>query len=629
MPRIFISYSRSDRQYVDKYIPVLRRFFGNDSVWFDEEIIGGTNWWAAILSQIKDCDLFLFLMSKSSQRSLYCQAELREAIRLRKAILPIVVHSRLNYPGSMPSDLKEWLSQTQYLDLSRKGSASLTELAVHVKRLSDQIPAKPLPPLSSEPVSCPPAITEDSKARYRGIVLFSALAVLILFFVIIARVLFRELPQDDLITTLTDPVSLIAEKPSATESLLLTTDTLTPTNVARPSSTQTAVPKSPTPSLTSTNSLETEVAIAFYSTYYAAITGTSEQIAQASQTAASVPTRTLTPSITPNITASWTAIWGNLEKSATATVWTATPGSVDTGVMQPQTGQEMDSPIYLVSSTETAEPGEALTWGIHLVNRSTSVIDEITITFALPELLTLDGVFLTGQGEVSIEGSVTTITSYGLGPNSEYVVLANTTVEASAPSPSTVTLTACALVDHSPEVCDSASINLGPGVGTLPSTGGGGNDHGDEGTPVPTPGLPSNTELLLGSSEFTAYLAALTADPVLFEEALVASNLVTLFVPSERAFAELMKNQGITLEDLLMGNTALSDVLRYHIIDGAIPFDDLSRIDSAVTLSGERIVFRRSGYQIYLNDSAQIVRNYKTANGYIYVIDSVLSPIDE
>jgi hypothetical protein len=119
MAQIFISYSRADRQFVDNFVPLIQRVYGNDSLWYDDRIHGGADWWQLILNEIARCNLFVYLISNESLESPYCQAELREALRLNKQILPVIVR-RLKppYPGNIDDDLAEVLKRTQYVDLS-------------------------------------------------------------------------------------------------------------------------------------------------------------------------------------------------------------------------------------------------------------------------------------------------------------------------------------------------------------------------------------------------------------------------------------------------------------------------------------------------------------------------------
>ncbi len=111
MPRIFISYSHVDRPFVDSFVPLLRRVYGHNNVWFDDRLRGGQLWWKEILQQISACDIFIYLLSHKSLMSKACQAEFDEAHRLRKPILPIRLQPGLQIPTK--------ISQYQYIDLSK------------------------------------------------------------------------------------------------------------------------------------------------------------------------------------------------------------------------------------------------------------------------------------------------------------------------------------------------------------------------------------------------------------------------------------------------------------------------------------------------------------------------------
>lgn len=118
MVRIFVSYSRADRQFNDQFVRLIRRVYGNDSVWYDADLPGGVDWWRTILNEVGQCHIFVYLISNESLESSYCQDELSEALRQNKAILPIIVR-RLNpsYPGNTKPDLADILRKTQHIDL--------------------------------------------------------------------------------------------------------------------------------------------------------------------------------------------------------------------------------------------------------------------------------------------------------------------------------------------------------------------------------------------------------------------------------------------------------------------------------------------------------------------------------
>jgi hypothetical protein len=102
MARIFISYSRVDRQpFTIPFIACLYEMFPDIDVWYDEHLAGGDIWWEEILNQIAKCDVFVYLLSNESVTSPYCQAEFAEALRLNRIILPVQVRDRTKLLGKL------------------------------------------------------------------------------------------------------------------------------------------------------------------------------------------------------------------------------------------------------------------------------------------------------------------------------------------------------------------------------------------------------------------------------------------------------------------------------------------------------------------------------------------------
>ena len=72
MAKIFISYSRASMDVVEQLTQDLKD--GDHDVWFDQHLTGGQKWWDNILSQIRECEIFVaaltpdFLESKACQR---------------------------------------------------------------------------------------------------------------------------------------------------------------------------------------------------------------------------------------------------------------------------------------------------------------------------------------------------------------------------------------------------------------------------------------------------------------------------------------------------------------------------------------------------------------------------------
>src|SRR5687768_7601993 len=128
MARIFVSYSRADSLFIDQFVPLLRRSFkGVHEVWYDDDIHGGANWWEMILSEINVSDLFIYLISNESLQSAYCQAEFREALRLQKVILPLLIR-RADF-NLAPDDIRPQLGSIQYIDISGRGIKDTEKVA--------------------------------------------------------------------------------------------------------------------------------------------------------------------------------------------------------------------------------------------------------------------------------------------------------------------------------------------------------------------------------------------------------------------------------------------------------------------------------------------------------------------
>ncbi|HEX2908746.1 MAG TPA: SUMF1/EgtB/PvdO family nonheme iron enzyme [Phototrophicaceae bacterium] len=335
MAQIFISYSRADRSFLDNFVPLIRKVYGNDCLWYDDDIHGGADWWETILAEIGKCQLFIYLISNEALESPYCQAELREALRLHKLILPVVVR-RLNpaYPGNVPDDLKPILARTQYVDLiNMRDMAHVASLYAAIHHLFQQMPAVPPPPQTAQPIPQPPV--PDKKARRTLPFIIIAIAIGLFGILIVALVL----------------PGLQA---------LVPTPTLPPTTVVAIQNTETpAIP--PTPTITPTVDLvvaaQTVIAQQTLQAIIAAATATVAQATQyqietetqiAYETAtATLWTTTPTPNLTPSIEALITA-WAQgaatqdaKNATVTATLWTDTPTPTNTPTL---------SPIQLVST---------------------------------------------------------------------------------------------------------------------------------------------------------------------------------------------------------------------------------------------------------------------------------------
>lgn len=99
MAHIFIAYSREDGAAAHH----LATHAGSHDARYDAYITGGKAWWSSVLQEIEGCDLFVYLISPDALQAAYCQQEVREALRLGKPLLPVLVRDA--DPAQSPDDI--------------------------------------------------------------------------------------------------------------------------------------------------------------------------------------------------------------------------------------------------------------------------------------------------------------------------------------------------------------------------------------------------------------------------------------------------------------------------------------------------------------------------------------------
>jgi TIR domain len=92
-PFVFVSYSRSDRAYVDRLVEYLQE--QSIMVWYDYEIATGDRFDRVITRQIDDCAAMVVVMSAASMESDWVANELTYAQRIGKQVLPLLLSGEL------------------------------------------------------------------------------------------------------------------------------------------------------------------------------------------------------------------------------------------------------------------------------------------------------------------------------------------------------------------------------------------------------------------------------------------------------------------------------------------------------------------------------------------------------
>jgi hypothetical protein len=140
MPNIFISYSHNNREQAELIIKLLTRFDEDYDIWWDFQIRSGANWRKTIEREIRNRDIFIFLMSADSVSSDYCHEELRIAQAAKRFLLPVIIQQPIDN-SALPEDVAGYINDYQYVDLSSNEDKSfeLTKLFNALKWYEESI----------------------------------------------------------------------------------------------------------------------------------------------------------------------------------------------------------------------------------------------------------------------------------------------------------------------------------------------------------------------------------------------------------------------------------------------------------------------------------------------------------
>lgn len=142
-------------------------------------------------------------------------------------------------------------------------------------------------------------------------------------------------------------------------------------------------------------------------------------------------------------------------------------------------------------------------------------------------------------------------------------------------------------------------------------------------TPAPTatPAPKDLVDTALAGSNFET-LSALLKTAGLVDE-LKAQGPFTIFAPSDDAFAQLSPE---SREALNKDPEKLAELLKYHVVEGAIKADDVAKLSEAQTLEGQPVEITAKDGKVQINGATLTGTSQQTANGVIHTIDRVLVP---
>jgi uncharacterized repeat protein (TIGR01451 family) len=123
-----------------------------------------------------------------------------------------------------------------------------------------------------------------------------------------------------------------------------------------------------------------------------------------------------------------------------------------------------------VPNVTEVQPGDKIVWTLTLRNSSTNVFEGVTLQENVPDVLTIDSVTST-KGVTATQGQTITVTVGTMNPGETVTITVNTTVSPDAEVPSSIVNSACSTRTNGEQACKTTTVNVGPSVDTLPSTG--------------------------------------------------------------------------------------------------------------------------------------------------------------
>ncbi len=152
MPTLFLSYARDDRAKVEDLTQRLPRL--GYSVWMDNSLRGGQDWWDEICTHVRNSDAFVAVVSEAYLSSTACKREREYAVALGKPLLPIGVEP---ITQAMPREL----AARQVVDYSTPDQDAAFALVGALTSLppAPALPTNPPPP-PAVPLSYQTGLTE-------------------------------------------------------------------------------------------------------------------------------------------------------------------------------------------------------------------------------------------------------------------------------------------------------------------------------------------------------------------------------------------------------------------------------------------------------------------------------------
>lgn len=161
-------------------------------------------------------------------------------------------------------------------------------------------------------------------------------------------------------------------------------------------------------------------------------------------------------------------------------------------------------------------------------------------------------------------------------------------------------------------------------LASVAACGGGGGDGGDH---------PGNiVQVAQKDSRFSILVEAVQAAGL--ADTLSAPGPLTVFAPTNDAFAALLTELGLSKDQLLSNKPLLTAVLKYHVVSGSVSSTQVPIGKPIMPVAGGFFKADKVGADLVLTDgrnrTSKIVQaDIPASNGIIHAIDKVLLPADK
>ncbi len=126
------------------------------------------------------------------------------------------------------------------------------------------------------------------------------------------------------------------------------------------------------------------------------------------------------------------------------------------------------------------------------------------------------------------------------------------------------------------------------------------------------------------AGDFTTLLAAAQAAGLV--ETLSGPGPLTVFAPTDEAFATALEDLGLTADELLADTATLTSILTYHVVEGEVLSTDLTDGMMAPTVNGAELTVGITGSTVTIDEATVTTPDVMASNGVIHIVDGVLLP---